>query len=489
MVGTTPTRKDGAVPLSDLESACTTPRHTAADRTELFWSGVRSVSTGHVALSWSSRDSLARHQASGIAHPMSIRLGTQDEALDRVIARARRLAALGAIHLWRTMTSEQIAAVIGSPSMSSSRSVDLRLLLTAGLVQRGAAFAGERRAIAPTLWRPDVADAALHFLDQLSYAEWLGVCACQKWSYGAQAAWHNLLVTELSLRVAEYTPIGTVFGELLASARLLFPFDERFAKSRRSADAVWVRDDGLRIVVEATATAGSALRERIEHWVDALLVDTERSTVVCFVDVSDPDNDRSRPDHLVRRVVADAVTASPERVKAKIAERVCFARYRDWFPGPGLVHPSFLGLRVERPTGGPGARWEPVDLLDPYAVVFSPVDPVAARAPIVHAGDVYGVPHWLRGPGLDLEAVVRRLAGFPPPERTTPERRAELVARFAGRERRADLGPGAQDGHGTSSATIPTGSLSATARHPRPHALGSRGVGGERGSQSPGQEG
>ncbi len=480
------TRNDGAVRLCEVKSACTTPRHTAADRVELFWSGVRSAPTGHVAMSWSSRAALERYRASGIAHPRALQLGSQDEARGRVIARPRRLAALGAIHLWRTMTSEQVAAVVGSPLMSSSRSIDLRLLLEAGLVQRGGAFAGERRVVVPTLWRPDVTDVALHFLDQLSYAEWLGVSACQKWSCGSQAAWHNLITTELSLRVAELTPIGTVFGELLAGVRLLFPFDERLAKSRRSADAVWVRDDGLRIVVEMTANAAATFQARLEHWIDVLLGDAERSTVVCFVDVSDPDNDRNRPDHLVRRAVASAVSSSPERVRARIAERVCLVRYRDWFPGLGLVHPSFFGLRVERPTGGPGARWEPVDLLDPYAVVFTPADPVAARAPIVHAGDVYGVPHWLRGPGLDLEAVVRRLAGFPPPERTTPERRAELVARFAGRERRADLEPGAQDGHG---APSPAPVATATARHPRPVARGPEDLGGERGGQSPGQEG
>jgi hypothetical protein len=480
------TRNDGAVRLCEVKSACTTPGHSAADRTELFWSDVRSISAGHVALSWTSRDLLVNHRASGLAHPRAPRLGTQAEAFDKIVARRRRLAALGAIHLWRTTTSEQVAAVIGSPSMSSSRSIDLQLLLTAGLVQRGAAFVGECRASIPTLWRPDIAARAARFCDRLSYAEWLGIYACQEWSWGSQAAWHNLITTELSLRVAELTPIGTVFGELLASARLLFPFDERLAKSRRSADAVWVRDDGLRIVIETTANAAATFQGRLEHWISALLRDTERSTVVCFIDVSDPDNNRNRPDHLVRRAVADAVTAAPERVKARIAERMCFARYRDWFPGPGLVHPSFFGLRVERPTGGPGTRWEPADLLDPYAVVFTPADPVAARAPIIHAGDVYGVPHWLRGPGLDLEAVVRRLAGFPPPERTTPERRAELVARFAGRKRRADLGPGAQDGHG---APSPAPVATATARHPRPVARGPEDLGGKRGGQSPGQEG
>ena len=433
----------GTVKLAELPSACPTPGYGAADRADLFWAGVRSVSTGQVALSWISRTSIERYRSAGVKQV--IQLGDQAAALDRVCGRRRRLDALGAIHLWRTVSSEQIAAIIDSPLTGSSRSVDLRTLLAAGLVQRGTAFAGTRRGIVTDLWRPDILARSIRFEDRLSYAEWLGVYAGQEWSWGAQAGWHNLLATELSLRVAELTPIGTVLGELLAGERQLCPDNGKLERSRRSADAVWVRPDGLRIVVEATATATASLRQRVDRWIEALLADDERSTVVLFVDVSDPDNHQSRPDLLMRRVLLNAATATPERVAAGIAERLCFARYRDWFPGPGLVHPSFLGLRVERPTGRPSARsaditggrprprWEHVDLLDPYAVPFAPEDPEAALAPIVHAGNLYGVPYWLRGPGLDLDGVVRRLAGFPPPARLAPERRAELVARLSAR--------------------------------------------------------
>lgn len=475
---------DGAVSLREIDTACTTPGHTAADRVDLYWSGVRSAGTGQVAMSWTSRTSLARYRSSGILHARSLRLGDQAEALDKVLARPTRLAALGAIHLWRTVTAEQVAAIVGEALLASTRSVDLRLLLAAGLAQRGVVFAGDRRAAVRPLWRPDLSARELRFEDRLSYAEWLGVYAGQEWSFGPQAGWHNLLATELSLRVAELTPIGTVFGELLAAERLLFPGRPESERSRRSADAVWVRDDGLRILVEVTANANAAVRTRIDHWIRALLTDTEASSIVVFVDVSDPDG-KSRPDHLLRRALADAVTSTPERMDARIAERICFARYRDWFPDRGLVHPSFLGLRVERPTGRPGARWETVDLLDPYAVPFSPADQEAARAPIVHAGDLFGVPHWLRGSGVDLDAVVRRLAGFPPPAPMSPERRAELARRFAGRafadDERADSQPVAQDGHGDHEAPDPAEHLPAGPRRPRPLPLASRDLGNERG--------
>lgn len=452
------------VPFAEIPSACTTPGFTAADRVDLFWAGVRSAGTGQVAISWTSRSSLERYKMTGIAHPNSRIRWSQDEALDKTRDDPTRLQALGAIHFWRTITTEQIAAIIGSPFTGSSRSIDLPLLFAAGLAQRGAVFANERRAIAPMLWRPDISARSLFFENRLSYAEWLGVYAGQEWSWGSQSERHNLIATELSLRVAEYTQIGTVFGELLAGESLLFPFQKQLAKSRRSADAVWVREDGVRIIVEATAASNAAFRSHIEHWIEALILDTERSTIVLFVDIRDPDNHKDHLDTAMRRHIVDAVTASPERVEARVGERIAFARYRDWFPGPRLVHSSFFGLAAERPTGRSGERWEPVDLLDPFAVSFSPADPESARAPILHGGNLFGVPYWLRGPGLDLDAVVRHLAGFPPAPSMSPTQRAELVARF---EQRADFGSPAQNPHDDS-----TERLSTVSRYPRSLALG-----------------
>ncbi len=422
------------VPIEKLESACTTRGYRGAERAELFWSFVHPVSPGQVALSWISRDSLARYRASGLVHGGPVLHHGVEEARRRVVERPRRLAALGAVHLWRTITSEQIAAVIGSPYVGSRRSTDMELLFEAGLVQRGFAYAGDRRTSLPPIWRPDIAACTAHFEDELSFGERLGVYAGQEWSFGAQATWHNLVTTELSLRVAEYTPVATVFGELLAGARLLFSSDPSLAKSKRSADAVWIRDDGLRIVVESTATAAAIFRRRVDFWIDAFMADPDRSSVLCVVDIADP----SKPDRvaaLVRRAILDATHASQDRVHARVAEQICFVRYTDWFPGPGLVHERFFGLGVERPTGPAGTRWERVDLLDPYAVPFAPADPDGARAVIENSKAIYGVPHWLRRGGFDTEALVRRLAGFPPAGRMTEARRNELRSRLAGPDR------------------------------------------------------
>ena len=133
---------DEAIPLAELPSACTTPGHSAAERVDLFWSGVRSAGTGQVAMSWTSRPSLDRYPSTGIAHPGSRTRWSQEAALAKVRDDPTRLQALGALHLWRTMTSEQVAAVIGSPLTSSPRSVDLALLFAAGTLAEFACSVG-----------------------------------------------------------------------------------------------------------------------------------------------------------------------------------------------------------------------------------------------------------------------------------------------------------------------------------------------------------
>jgi hypothetical protein len=93
------------------------------------------------------------------------------------------------------------------------------------------------------------------------------------------------------------------------------------------------------------------------------------------------------------------------------------------------VDPAFLGLSAERPSGPLASRWERTDLLDPFAVPFKPAEPDSALATIDNANLLYGVPHWLKkGPGPDLDAVVRARAGAPPATPMSPERRAHLAA-------------------------------------------------------------
>jgi hypothetical protein len=353
-----------------------------------------------------------------------------DEALDLVVAKPGRLAQLAAINLWRTATGPQLTAITGRKGRGAIS--DLELLWAAELIQKGGIV---NRAMPssslPQLYRPDVQARATDLGHRLTYAEWVGVTAGQPWSVGSQFDRHNLLTTELSIRVAEFCQIGNVFGEQLGVWPLLFGDNQSVEKtSKRAADAVWIRPDGFRIAVEATASISSTLREKVAKWASALASDKSKSLMVVFVDVSPPGNHTAnRTGTLTRKIVAEEANATMDRNLARVAERMAFVRWGDWFPALGMVDPAFVGLRAEVPTGPPAARWVPADLLDPYAVPFKPADPASALAVLDNANLLYGVPAWLKkGPGPDLDAVVRARGGVPPVTPMSPERRAHLDA-------------------------------------------------------------
>ena len=424
------TRPD-PIPMSSLTSACPTPEVDAAHRVDPYWGGLWASHVGGVAVAWASRSSLRRAEQHGLGRMRALeRRWEPEEAFDLVVAKPGCLIQLAAINLWRTATGPQLTAITGRKGRNTS--TDLPLLWAAELIQKGTIVNGAfSTSSLPKLYRPDLRARAVDLEHRLTYPEWLGLSAGQPWSVGSQFDRHNLLTTELSIRVAEFCPIGQVFGESLGAWPLLFGPDHPLMKTtKRAADAVWVRPDGFRIAIEATASISSVMKEKVARWVSAIAADESKSLMVVFVDVSAPDkHGGDRVGTITRKILAEEANSSMDMKLAKVPERVAFARWRDWFPAPGMVDPAFLGLRVELPTGPPAARWERADLLDPYAIPFNPADPIAALAPLDNANLLYGVPHWLRtGPGPDLDAVVRARAGVPPATPISPARRAHLAA-------------------------------------------------------------
>lgn len=444
--------RPGPMPMSDLESACPTPGVRANDRVDPFWAGLWASHVGGVAVAWASRSSLRRAEAAGVGRlRASENKWTPEEALDLIVAKPGRLALLAATELWRTATGPQLTAITGRKGRGALS--DLELLWAAELIQRGIIVNGAMPSSSrlPQLYRPDVQAKAIDLGHRLTYAEWVGVNAGLPWSVGSQFDRHNLLTTELSIRVAEFCQIGQVFGEQLGGWPLLFGDNQSVEKtSKRAADAVWVRPDGFRIAVEATASISSTLREKVAKWASALASDESKSLMVVFVDVSPPGkHSGTRIGNITRKILAEEANSSIDMKLAKVPERMAFARWRDWFPAPDMVDPAFLGLRAELPTGPRAARWERTDLLDPFAVPFKPAAPASALALLDNANLLYGAPHWLKtGPGPDLDAVVRSRAGVPPATPMSPERRAHLAAiRPKGRGSLADIAPGRSPVH------------------------------------------
>ena len=233
------------------------------------------------------------------------------------------------------------------------------------------------------LYRPDLHAGSFDRLARrLSYAEWVGVTGGWGWAQGAQFDRHNLLAVELCLRVAEWCDVAAVLGESLATWKtMLDPTAGVPASSRRAADAAWVRPDGLTVAVEMTSHVASHSKEKAQAWADALARDESRSTMVLFVEAAHPDRRESGHNvHLLRRHVAAAANSTMDHVLADVASRMAVVRWVDWFPAPGMVDPSVVGLPVWRPTGAGQTVWEPANLLDPFDVPFQEDRPGRALA-------------------------------------------------------------------------------------------------------------
>ncbi len=419
-----------ATPFAEMGSACPSTSVDAAHRLDPYWFGLW---TGGTQVSWTSRALVARLDDAGVGRMRRADARVSPEqamaAMSVPKLRARRCAVLAAIGLWRTLTAEQIAAIVGAPALAKSPA-DLRTAWSAGLVEEGrfvSAMAGGRdRKGRGAVYRPVNSPAFTRFAEALPYNEWLSVTAGRPWRSGSDLDRHNLLAAELGLRVAEFAEVGTVFGETLSGFDLLSahpgaPGGVVGLRGGRHADAdlTCVRTDGMRIAVELTASTGPNFTRKVERWAQ-LLMDTDpddNGLTVVFVEAANPDRiSHTNEWNTIRTTVASAAYSIPGSMRRRVPERMAVARWCDWFPAPLAATRGFRVLAAEVPSGAHGARWNPVSLLDPIEHTFDPRDPDASTAVLRTTANLLGVPHWLRtGPGVDVAAVLREQAGFATP--------------------------------------------------------------------------
>jgi len=431
------------IPFAEMGSACPTTSVAAAHRLDPYWFGLW---TGGTQVSWTSRALAARLDAAGVnqLRRSDARVSPEQAMVAMCVPklRARRCAVLAAIGLWRTLTAEQIAAIVGAPALAKSPA-DLRTAWSAGLVEEGrfalpmgdgfalAVKGGRWRKGRSTVYRPVNSPAFARFADALPYNEWCSVTAGRPWRSGSDLDRHNLLAAELGLRVAEFAEVGTVFGETLSGFDLLSahpgaPGGVVGTGQHADADLTCVRTDGMRIAVELTASTGPNFTRKVQRWAQ-LLMDTDpddNGLTVVFVEAANPD--RATPTrgwNTLRTAVANAAYSIPGSMRRRVPERMAVARWCDWFPAPLAASRGFRVLAAEVPSGAHGERWNPVSLLDPIEHTFDPRDADAATAVLRVSANLLGVPHWLRtGPGVDVAAVLREQAGFPNSPAPAPAR-------------------------------------------------------------------
>lgn len=423
---TPPERVDiaGAWRWADLTSACRLDGLDAGGRLDPYFDGLWGSGSG---ASWLSAGLARRQEAAGLGRLQRELTLDVEEAL-QVFERPRglddRIAMLGAVFSWRTMTVEQAAAFVGNPHLASPTTTSSAALFAAGVLDLGVFSNGLRNSSLVgrgALYRAGKGDGFdTEIKHRLSWAEWVSVTGGQRWAPSSNYDRHNILGTELALRLAEYseyTGVAAVLGERFCSLDLLTGTglgNKAVAGGQKAADLCAVRSDGLRLVFEMTANTGTHFNNKVDRWARILAEYPLETSGLCvvFVVIQHPERLADDGGYLPRARTYQAVAAAckqfPGSVRDRVAERMGVATWREWFPQRGLVHHAFLRLRVDRPTGRGTDLWEPADFLDPSPTgsrggvpsvasrSFTPRNPEAIRAVIANAALLGNTPHWLR---------------------------------------------------------------------------------------------
>lgn len=312
--------------------------------------------------------------------------------------RSARVSGLACTLMWRTLLGEQVAALTGRTEWASGKPGPGRDLYRAGLVDVGApATPG---AWSRPLFRPNSNPPWPDALRRLTFDEQVGVSGGFPFRWGSQADRHNVLTTELALRAAELLPVSMVAGEHLCSLPRMFPpgsgVDVPQAAVNFAPDAMLVRRDGLRIMVELTASVGD-LSRKLNRWAQVLASDARaRRLLVLFVFAPHPDAPvRGDFERLREQVRA----ASYQWALDGVPERMFVASWQDWFPARHCATQAFRTLAADCPAsvgvrGVAGSGWEARNVLDPFEVPGPDLE--GPDALVENQRFLLGVPHWMR---------------------------------------------------------------------------------------------
>ncbi|MGP5672882.1 hypothetical protein [Brachybacterium alimentarium] len=402
--------------LAALPSLIESVPFRAAERADPYWEGMFATgsSDGWVSASQHRRAPADQMRWSGI--PPRYVTG-QDEALKEMRTnrhRASILAALGAVSSWRTVTREQLACIAGSRVMGNTYPAALSAPFSAGLLAHGYVSAGMNR-LAPaaqrmSMWTVgDQIDAYAQYRKSLTFAEHIAITGGQDWNSEHRFDRHNVLTTELALRVAEFCDIATVLGEKQVSLPSLLAASGLQAQQSdlgRRADAGIVRRDGLVIAIETTASVGEAFRRKIAKWAQILQRHPtyELPLVVLIVDVSTPSQATSAAakntaNSEIQAAIREAVRDYPGTALNRTASRLGMVPWTEWFPSPHLVSDSFDALTASflaRGTHDTEEGWRPVRLLDEEELSYREGSAEAGETIATNTRLLAGTPYWLR---------------------------------------------------------------------------------------------
>ena len=425
------------LPLTDVPSACPDDEVRIGRRIDPYWADLWPVGS---KASWVDIRAARAQVAAGIGRlPAYLE---EDEETARVkVGDVSRLPAhldvLSVLDSWRSATGEQIAAFTGQSHIASGKSKIMTNLFTTELVDVGIfsnVLFSTRNTARGALYRPNSGNRfEKHVAPGLTYAEWLSTTAgIQNPVGGGWHDRHNVLTTELGLRIAELCAVGQVVGEKLSLADLLgytgIGLPSKGRGYNRAADMTVIREDGARIAIEVTATVGKSFELKVEHWAELIAKRRMDQSGLCvmFVLVDRQDGAIGRRVRSnVYKVVRETVKRFPGVSFDRVASRIGIADWREWFPEPGVVSPSFFELDCDRPTGPAEDLWQRASFLSEADVPFNPSSDWALAA-LDNMSMLRSTPYWLRegrtAPDLiPVQLAAAGLKSIPVPPMMRPE--------------------------------------------------------------------
>lgn len=355
---------------------------------------------------------IARYEKAEGINRGNAKLNLEPEAALRTLTsnrgRTDRLGAWGVLDSWRTVSSEQLAAFTGcryflDPNHSTlAASFALDLIDIGTYPNKSRPNPGMNRNVIYRTSSSDTFDKVIE--PTLTGPELLSVTAGHPWSSGGQYDRHNILSTELALRAAEYLPVGAVLGEKLSTVDLLAGagLGKKLPKAdNRRADGTIIREDGMRIVFELTATASASFENKVRRWAELIAARPLETSGLTVVFIAAPHPDRAKhtaadPRHAIYKKMAVVLRDFPGRGKDSPAARIGVAHWEEWFPNRHLLSEAFLNLEADfaiNDATGPD-RWVTRGLLNDYA--FEPWHTFDATAVLENASLLAATPHWMR---------------------------------------------------------------------------------------------
>ncbi|MFC8190838.1 hypothetical protein ACFUMH_04140 [Cellulomonas sp. NPDC057328] len=396
-------------PLAALGISC-------ADRTDPYWCDAFEHS--HLA-AWMSRDRIRRARRQGVRGPgMGRWLAiNENDAMRRQYTHERsvRLSLLAVAQAWRTVSTEQAAALLGLPQLAHPGGTYVANAVAAGLLDHGTPQGYRPELAAPEaraeFVRPSHSNAFERELaPHLTVSEIAQIRGGVRWTGQGHSERHEVLACELLLRAAELCrpQVALVLPEIWATAGQLGQ-DARLGT--KGGDGVLVRHDGLHIVVEMTATGSNRdLRAKARAWQKLLANNFLPHVRVLWVVAPRDRSTTAAMASTVRRELREML-----RDWGIGADRHAVVTWPDWFPEPGVLDGAFRQMRAQTLRSASGA-WEDIYALDESSWTWAGDRYVDDDwlAVIGNAALLPAVPWWMRPSAAPCDLGVRlALEGSP----------------------------------------------------------------------------